>query len=118
MSHVLPSATPDVDVDMNTTLRLMQEQMQRLQHLLQHQQVRIQQLEALNSEQDGKAMYKNPGATTLKLYPELLEAYPAIGETKFFDPELPKNHKVFNWNGFHYTDGMEYKPPPVLQHSK
>ncbi|KAG0273297.1 hypothetical protein BGZ95_010879, partial [Linnemannia exigua] len=80
--------------------------MQQQQHLLQQQQTRIQQLEASNSEQDGKVVYKNPRATTLKLYPELLEAYPAIGETKFFNSELPKDHEVFNWNDFHYTDGM------------
>ncbi|KAF9138865.1 hypothetical protein BGX20_007711, partial [Mortierella sp. AD010] len=69
-------------------------------------------------EQDGKVVYKNPRATTLKLYEELLEEYPAIGEPKFFDSELPKNHDVFNWNDFHYTEGMDYKPPPVLQHSE
>ncbi|KAK3805737.1 MAG: hypothetical protein J3R72DRAFT_499740 [Linnemannia gamsii] len=40
-------------------LRLMQEQMQRQQHLLQQQQTRIQKLEASNNEQDGKVVYKN-----------------------------------------------------------
>ncbi|KAF9983065.1 hypothetical protein BGZ79_005834, partial [Entomortierella chlamydospora] len=103
----------------------MQEQMQQQQTLMQQQQSlllqqqnRIQQLETSTSEQDGKVVYKNPRATTLKLYEELLEEYPAIGEPKFFDSELPKNHDVFNWNDFHYTEGMDYKPPPVLQHSE
>ncbi|KAF8923334.1 hypothetical protein BGZ47_004823, partial [Haplosporangium gracile] len=36
----------------------------------------------------------------------------------FFDSEFPKNHEVFNWNDFHYTEGMDYKPPPVLQRSE
>jgi hypothetical protein len=92
--------------------------MQQQQTLLQQQQDRIQQLESSNFEQDGKVVYKNSRATTLKLYQELIDAYPAIAESKFFDSELPKNHEVFNWNDFHYTEGMEYKPPPVLQHSE
>ncbi|KAF9904171.1 hypothetical protein EC991_002965 [Linnemannia zychae] len=118
MSHTPSSSTPDVDNDIHAMIRLMQEQMQQQQHLLQQQQARIQQLEASNREQYGKVVYKNPRATTLKLYPELIDAYPAIGESKFFDSELPKNHDVFNWHDFHYTEGMKYKPPPVLQHSE
>ncbi|KAF9120726.1 hypothetical protein BGW39_011132, partial [Mortierella sp. 14UC] len=99
MSHAPLSATPDVDLDINTTLRLMQEQIQqqqafiqRQQDLLQQQQARIQQLEASSGEQDGKVVRKNPQATTLKLYQELLDVYPAIGEPKFFASELPEKH--------------------------
>jgi hypothetical protein len=44
--------------------------------------------------------------------------YPAITEPKFYDAELPKDHKAFNWNDFHFTEGMEYKPPPVLEHNE
>jgi len=69
-------------------------------------------------EQNGKVVYRNARATTLKLYQELLDVYPAIGEPKFFDSELPKDHEVFIWNDYHYTEGMDYKPPPVLQHSE
>lgn len=118
MSHAPNHTAPDVDIDIHETLRIMQEQMQRQQSLLQQQQDRIQQLEASTIEQDGKVVYKQPRATTLKLYQELLDVYPAIGEPKFFDSELPKNHDAFNWNDFHYTEGMDYKPPPVLQHSE
>ncbi|KAF8925875.1 hypothetical protein BGZ47_002997, partial [Haplosporangium gracile] len=106
---------PDVDIDIYTTLQLMQEQMQQQVRLLQQQQDRIQQLESSTIEQDGKVVYKQPRATTLKLYQELIDVYPAIGEPKFFDSE---HHEVFNWNDFHYTKGMDYKPPPVLQHSE
>ncbi|KAF9136646.1 hypothetical protein BG015_003062 [Linnemannia schmuckeri] len=136
MSHAPNSTTPEVDIDIHATLRLMQGQMQQQQAfmqgqmqqqqafmqqqkaLLQQQQARIQQLEAESSEQDGKVVYKNPRVTTLKLYQDLLDVYPAIGELKFLDSELPKNHDVFNWNDYHYTEGMDYKPPPVLQHSE
>ena len=117
MSHASNSTAPNVDIDIHTTLRLMQEQMQQQQHLLQQQQARIQQLEAESIEPNGLA-YKNPRATVIKLRQKLLDVYPAIGEPKFFDAELPKNHDVFNWSDFHYTEGMEYKPPPVLQHSE
>ncbi|KAG9070401.1 hypothetical protein KI688_009738 [Linnemannia hyalina] len=117
MSHAPNPTAPDVDIDIYTTLRLMQEQMQQQQLLLQQQQARIQQLEAESVEQDGKVVCK-PRATTLKLYEELLNIYPAIGEPKFFDSELPKNHEVFDWNDYHYTEGMEYKPPPFFQHSE
>ncbi|KAG0283840.1 hypothetical protein BGZ97_008393, partial [Linnemannia gamsii] len=37
----------------------------------------IQQLKSSNFEQDGKVIYKNYRATTLKLYQELIDAYPA-----------------------------------------
>ncbi|KAF8928018.1 hypothetical protein BGZ47_001853 [Haplosporangium gracile] len=67
----------------------------------------IQRLEADSIEQDGRIIYK-----------ELLDNYPAIGEPKFFDSELLKDHDVFNWNDYHYIDGMDYKPPPVLQNSE
>ncbi|KAG9060776.1 hypothetical protein KI688_008894 [Linnemannia hyalina] len=131
MSHAPNPTAPDVDIDIHTTLRLMQEQMQQQQeqmqqqqafmqqqqNLLQQQQARIQQLETESIEQDGKVVHK-PRATTLKLYQELIDVYPAIAEPKFFDSELPKNHDVFEWNDFHYTEGMDYKPPPVLQHSE
>ncbi|KAF9274118.1 hypothetical protein BGZ88_003256 [Linnemannia elongata] len=125
MSHAPNPTTPDVDIDIHATLRLMQEQMQQQQalmqqqqRLLQQQQDRIQQLESSNLEQGGKVVYKNTGATILELYQELLDVYPAIGEPNFFDSELPKNHEVFAWNDFHYTEGMDYKPPSVLQHSE
>jgi len=132
MSHAPNSTALDVTIDIHATLRLMQERMQQQQEqmqeqrafmqqqqdLLQQQQSRIQQLEAESIEQDGKVVYKNPRATTLKLYQELLDVYPAIGEPSFFDSELPKDHEAFNWNDFHYTEGMDYKPPPVLQHSE
>ncbi|KAG0344331.1 hypothetical protein BG004_004560 [Podila humilis] len=88
---------------------------------IQQKRLQIQQnheLEASHSEQDGQVAYTKPRATTLQLYPALLEAYPAIGETKFYNSELPKDHDIFNWDDFHYTAGMVYKPPPVLQHSE
>ncbi|KAF9539692.1 hypothetical protein EC957_005109 [Mortierella hygrophila] len=85
--------------------------MQQQQVLSQQQQNRIQQLEASAGEQDRKVVYK-PRETTLKLYQELLN------EPKFFDSELPKDHDAFDWNNYHYTEGMNYKPPPVLQHSE
>ncbi|KAG9060843.1 hypothetical protein KI688_007912 [Linnemannia hyalina] len=125
MSHASNLTAPDVDIDVHTTLRLIQEQMQQQQvfmqqqqALLQQQQNRIQQLEAESIEQDGKLVYRNPRATLIKLRQDILKVYPAIGEPKFFDLELPKNHNVFNWNDYHYTEGMDYKPLPVLQHSE
>lgn len=125
MSQTALSETPDVDIDIHTTVHPMQEQMQQLQalmqqqqHILQQQQARIQQLEASIGEQDGEAVNKNAKVTTTKISQELLDVYPAIGETNFFNSELPKNHKVFNWSNYHYTEGMVYKPPPVLQHSE
>ncbi|KAF9110404.1 hypothetical protein BGX30_007997 [Mortierella sp. GBA39] len=119
MSHAPNPTAPDVDMDVHTTLRLIQEQMhqqqvfmQQQQVLLQQQQNRIQQLEAESIEQDGRL-------TLIKLRQDLVDVYPVIGEPKFFDSELPKKHNVFNWNDYNYTDteGMDYKLPPVLQHS-
>lgn len=118
MSHATNSTTPDVNIDIHATLRLMQEQIQLQQDVLQQQQAKIQRLEASNSEQDGKVVFKNQRATTLKLYDELLQKYPAIGQDKFFNSKLPKDHDAFNWDDFHYTEGMQYKPSAVVAHPK
>jgi hypothetical protein len=73
----------------------MQEQMQQQQAPLQQQQARVQQLEAESIEQDGRLVYKNPRVTLIKLRQELLDVYPAMGEPKFFDLELPKKSRHF-----------------------
>ncbi|KAI9237169.1 MAG: hypothetical protein BYD32DRAFT_436806 [Podila humilis] len=49
-------------------------------------------------------------------YPALQEQYPAIMQTNFFNTVLPKGHDHFDWSDFHFTEGMEYKPPPVMEH--
>lgn len=56
--------------------------------------------------------------TTLKLYDNLLEKHPAISKPNFFKAKLPKDHDAFDWNDFHYTEGMDYKAPSILQHSE
>jgi hypothetical protein len=56
MSHAPNSTAPNVDIDIQTTLRLMQEQMQQQQAPLQQQQARVQQLEAESIEQDGTTL--------------------------------------------------------------
>ncbi|KAG0253503.1 hypothetical protein BGZ95_006301, partial [Linnemannia exigua] len=112
MSHAHNTSLPDDNnIDIHALIRQMQTQ------LLQ-QQDRIHQLEAATIEQDGKVVLKASRTTTLKLYDELLEGYPAISEPNFFDAELPEDHDAFDWNDFHYTDGMEYKAPPVLEHAE
>jgi len=111
MSHATNSTPPDDNIDIHAVIR-------QMQNCIQQQQDRIQQLEAATSEQDGRVVFKTSRATTLKLYDELLEVYPAISEPNFYDAELPKDHEVFDWNDFHYTDGMEYKAPPVLEHTE
>jgi hypothetical protein len=78
----------------------------------------FQQLEAESIEQDGGLVYKSPRATLSKLRQDVPDIYPVIGEPKFFDAGLHKTHDVFKWNDYHYTEGMDYKPPPVLQHSE
>ncbi|KAG9061272.1 hypothetical protein KI688_007610 [Linnemannia hyalina] len=75
MSHAPNPKAPDVDMDVHTTLHLIQEQMLQQQAFMQQKQVllqqqnRIQQLEAESIEQDGRL-----------------------------------NHNVFNWNDYHYTE--------------
>jgi len=64
----------------------------------------------------GKVVYKNDRPTSLLQYPALQEQYPAITQTNFFNTVLPKGHDHFDWSDFHFTEGMEYKPPPVMEH--
>ena len=81
-------------------------------------QARVEELEAANLEIPGEVGYSKSDATTLYLHPKLLENYPAISEPNFFKAKLPDKHKVFNWDDFHYTEGMEYKAPNVLEHAE
>jgi len=64
----------------------------------------------------GQVVYKRERATTLLRYPALQEQYPAITQTDFFNTILPPGHGHFHWSDYHYTEGMDYKPPPVLEH--
>ncbi|KAG0247638.1 hypothetical protein DFQ27_001795, partial [Actinomortierella ambigua] len=117
-----PSST---DTDLRGLLEEMQQQMadqrrrmedQRIR--MEEQQDRIRQLESEREDNGGAVVSRNSRTTTLKLYDELLEKYPTIAEPNFYNAELPKDHNVFDWNDFHYTQGMEYKAPPVLEHSE
>ncbi|KAF9167070.1 hypothetical protein DFQ26_005952 [Actinomortierella ambigua] len=120
------------DTDLRDLLERMQQQMedqrvqmedqrvqmedQRVQ--MEEQQERICQLEAEMRDSQDRVISRNSRATTLKIYDELLEQYPAIGMANFFNAELTKDHDIFDWNDYHYTQGMEYKAPPVLEHSE
>ncbi|KAF9370597.1 hypothetical protein CPC16_003589 [Podila verticillata] len=91
-----------------------------LSHKLDEQEQTIVNLkEASTTEGDlhpGKVVYKNDQPTSLLQYPALQEQYPAIMQTNFFNTVLPKGHDHFDWSNFHFTEGMEYKPPLVMEH--
>ncbi|KAF9370789.1 hypothetical protein CPC16_003470 [Podila verticillata] len=79
----------------------------------------VEELRNASADSDirpGKVVYKSERATTLLQYPLLQEQYPAITQTNFFNSVLPKGHDHFDWSDFHYTEGMVYKPPAVLEH--
>ncbi|KAG0224697.1 hypothetical protein BGW41_004971 [Actinomortierella wolfii] len=95
-----------------------QQQMAEQQQQMAEQQRTIQRLESELGDNEGRVVFKNSRATMLRLYDELLEHYPAIGHQDFFNSELPKDHDLFDWSDFHFTEGMEYKAPPVLEHSE
>ncbi|KAG0075993.1 hypothetical protein BGZ93_004050, partial [Podila epicladia] len=90
-----------------------------LSRKLDAQQHTIEELRIASADGDlrpGKVVYKSERATTLLQYPALQEQYPAITQTNFFNTVLPTGHGHFDWSDFHYTDGMVYKPPPVMEH--
>ncbi|KAF9087317.1 hypothetical protein BGX27_002957 [Mortierella sp. AM989] len=80
-------------------------------------QARLQQLEAAVGNPDGKVV-EAPKTTTLKLYPKLLEKYPAIGEPDFYTAVLAKDHDFCDISDYHVTGGMAYKAPSVLGHAE
>ncbi|KAG0227281.1 hypothetical protein BGW41_003865 [Actinomortierella wolfii] len=83
------------------------------------QQAEIEQLNAERATNLGTSSgRKSPRETTLQLYDEILKHYPAIDMPDFYNAELPRNHNIFDWNEFHFTEGMEYKAPPVLHHAE
>ncbi|KAK3833260.1 MAG: hypothetical protein J3R72DRAFT_494913 [Linnemannia gamsii] len=45
---------------------------------------------------------------------KLLEGYPAISEPNFFDVEVSKDYKAFDWNDLHHIDNKEYKASSTL----
>ncbi|KAF9276650.1 hypothetical protein BGZ74_003569 [Mortierella antarctica] len=90
-----------------------------LSRKLDAQQHTIEELRIASADSDlrpGKVVYKSERATTLLRYPALQEQYPAVTQTNFFNTVLPAGHGHFDWSDFHYTDGMVYKPPPVMEH--
>ncbi|KAG0221423.1 hypothetical protein BGW42_007726, partial [Actinomortierella wolfii] len=99
-----------------------QDLLKQLFRQMEIQQTEIRQLKAERADNPGtspgRVKFRQTRPTTLKLYDELLKYYPAIDTPDFYSAELPKNHSVFDWSEFHYTEGMEYKAPPVLQHAE
>lgn len=99
-----------------------QDLLKQLFRQMEIQQAEIRQLKAERADNPGtspgRVEFRQTRPTTLKLYDELLRYYPAIDTPDFYSAELPKNHSVFDWSEFHYTEGMEYKAPPVLQHAE
>ncbi|KAG0254228.1 hypothetical protein DFQ27_006982 [Actinomortierella ambigua] len=88
-----------------------------LRQKLEQLQLRVEKLERSSKQRgDGRVVYKRTEPGTLMLYDELVAAYPAIATPDFYNAELPKNHNVFKWSDYHYTEGFDYKPPPVLEH--
>ncbi|KAG0236886.1 hypothetical protein BGW42_002384 [Actinomortierella wolfii] len=85
---------------------------------LNQYQDRIQQLEYKVRNREGPVIPENSRAATLNIYEALAKNYPAIKETNFFDAELPKDHQIFNWHDFYYTEGMIYEAPPVPEQAK
>ncbi|KAG0259655.1 hypothetical protein BGZ95_004616, partial [Linnemannia exigua] len=57
-------------------------------------------------------------ATTIRPGTDLVQHYPAILEQNFYTSELADNHKFYNLSDYHYTKGMVYKAPPVLDHAE
>ncbi|KAF9129325.1 hypothetical protein BG015_004210, partial [Linnemannia schmuckeri] len=57
-------------------------------------------------------------ATTIRPGTDLVQHYPAILEQNFYTAELADNHKFYNLSDYHYTEGMVYKAPPVLDHAE
>ncbi|KAG0277704.1 hypothetical protein BGZ96_002754 [Linnemannia gamsii] len=57
-------------------------------------------------------------ATTLRPDQDLVCLYPAILEQNFYTAELADDHQIFSLSDYHYTEGMVYKAPPVLDHAE
>jgi hypothetical protein len=110
------ATTPHPSFDPNVLLARIDSLSRKLD---EQEQTIIHLREASSAEGDlrpGKVVYKNDRPTSLLQYSALQEQYPAITQTNFFNTVLPKGHGHFDWSDFHFTEGMEYKPPPVMEH--
>ncbi|KAG0239085.1 hypothetical protein BGW41_007928 [Actinomortierella wolfii] len=110
-THALPD-------DHMAIIRELQTQLNQYHSRIQQQEARIQQLEHRVRNREGPVIPENSRAATLNIYESLVKNYPAIKETNFFDAELPKDHQIFNWHDFYYTEGMTYEAPPVPEQAK
>ncbi|KAF9923740.1 Type I transmembrane sorting receptor [Linnemannia zychae] len=90
---------------------------QAQQTRIQEQQSRIQKLEDASIEQEGKVVYKNARATTLKPYHVWSTTFHQLWIETILCQIFP-NHDIFDWSDFHYTENMEYKAPTVMEHSE
>ncbi|GJJ67748.1 hypothetical protein EMPS_09901 [Entomortierella parvispora] len=111
MSDATTQSSPDIATLAAAVLSLTQK--------LSDQDRLLKELQDQATESDirpGQVVYKSDRATTLLQYPELQNQYPAITQKHFFNTVLPAGHNLFDWNDYHYTDGMVYKAPPVLEH--
>ncbi|KAF9317191.1 hypothetical protein BG006_003416 [Podila minutissima] len=93
------------------------EQMHQIRALAKQCKALEQHLAELEGTKHDQHVITKSQVTTLVPYPELLEAYPAISITNLYQAKLPKDHDVFEWNNIHYTKDVDYKAPPVVEHT-
>jgi len=83
MSHATNSTTPDIDIDIQATLHLMQEQMQLQRDLLRQQTSQDPATGGFQTaSKTARWSLRISELTTLKRYDELHQKYPAIGQDK------------------------------------
>ncbi|KAI1287844.1 hypothetical protein EDD11_010195, partial [Mortierella claussenii] len=108
------------DLPQNDSLPLLTPE--NIQAILQRLEAQEKRLEAQSRELDelrAHATLDDPHVsqktrfTILTPYPELLECYPAMGETQFYEAVLPKGHTVFTMADYHYNSLMEYQVPSL-----
>ncbi|KAF9537195.1 hypothetical protein EC957_008675 [Mortierella hygrophila] len=116
MSH----ASPSHDVSNETLLQVIQQLSTRLDRFEQaHDRYtntalpQIDTIPVVNTRIIGVRQ-----ATTLRPNEDLVRLYPAILEQNFYTAELADDHQFFSLSDYHYTEGMVYKAPPVLDHAE
>ncbi|KAI1304418.1 hypothetical protein EDD11_005110 [Mortierella claussenii] len=106
---------PQNDLVPSLTSESIQAILQRLEAQEKHLEAQSRELDELRTHAtlDDPHVSQKTRSTILTPYPELLEFYPAVGETQFYEAVLPKGHTVVTMADYHYNSLMEYQPPSL-----
>ncbi|KAG0374083.1 hypothetical protein BGX24_010847 [Mortierella sp. AD032] len=116
MSYTSPSSSVSIEI----LLQAIQQLSHRMEHIERADKHSLKSAPAQDDAPSGTRtrFIRTTQATTIRPGTDLVQHYPAILERNFYTAELADNHQFYNLSDYHYTEGMIYKAPPVIDHAE